>query len=98
MMIIMNDQMIFVFLSVRNTSIVLSFADEQRRGCAGGGQRDSHVQVMISQIFPTTCLWRGICLVGSSNLLPSMSAIGSSGLVRISSTIASDKRNTTREI
>ena len=46
----------------------------------------------------TTCLGRGICLVGSSNLLPSMSAIGSSGLVRISSTIASDKRNTTREI
>ena len=59
MMTIMNDQMIFVFLSVRNTSIVLSFADEQRRGCAGGGQRDSHVQVMISQMFPNYLLGAG---------------------------------------
>ena len=74
------------------------FADEQRRGCAGGGQRDSHVQVMISQIFPTTCLRRGIWLVGSSNLLPTMSATGSSGLVTISSTVPSDKINATSQV
>ena len=54
---------------------------------------------MISQMFPNYLLEAGnLFKVGSSNLLPSMSATGSSGLVTISSTIASDKRNATSHI